>query len=80
VFSSLSELIAHMENGEVAGLDDLFCEHLKYCHPVAVIILFKLFHLFVLFEYLPRGFGLSYTVPIPKCVHDFRGISISPIM
>jgi len=83
----LSELITHMENGKAAGLDDLSCEHLKYCHPVAVIILCKLFNLFLSFEYLPRGFGLSYTVPIPKCdnrsrtvsVDDFRGIFISPI-
>ena len=84
----LSEFIDHMENGKAAGLDDLSCEHLKYCHPVAVIILCKFFNLFLLFEYLPRGSGLSYTVPIPKCdnrsrtvsVDDFSGISISPIM
>lgn len=84
----LSELIAQMEDGKAAGLDDLSCEHLKYCHPIAVIILCKLFNMFTLFEYLPRGFGLSYTVPVPKCdsrsrtltVDDFRGISISPVI
>jgi len=44
--------------------------------------------MFILFEYLPRGFGLNYTVPIPKCdsrsrsltVDDFKGISISPVI
>ena len=84
----LSELIAKMDNGKAAGLDDLSCEHLKYCHPIAIVILCKLFNIFLLVEYLPRGFGLSYTVPIPKCdnrsrglsVDDFRGISISPVV
>jgi len=84
----LSELIAKMDNGKAAGLDDLSCEHLKYCHPIAVVILCKLFNIFLLVEYLPRGFGLSYTVTIPKCdnrsrglsVDDFRGISNSPVV
>lgn len=64
---------------------------IAYCHPVAIIILCKftkLFNMFILFEYLPRGFGLNYTVPIPKCdsrsrsltVDDFKGISISPVI
>jgi len=40
--------------------------------------------------YVPDGFGLSYTVPLPKInnaslsksltVDDFRGISISPVL
>ena len=82
----ISELISQMENGKAAGLDDLSCEHLKYSHPVATVILCKLFNIFLAIEYLPRGFGLSYTVPIPKCdgralsVEDFRGISISPVV
>jgi Reverse transcriptase (RNA-dependent DNA polymerase) len=41
------------------------------------------------YHYVPRGFGLSYTVPIPKVkdckskamtCDDFRGIAISPIL
>ena len=50
----------------------------------------KLFNLMMHNGYVPRKFGQSYTVPIPKSscnlysksitVDDFRGISISPVI
>jgi len=69
-------------------LDGLQLEHLKHSHPVAVSILSKLFSLYIILGHVPTSFGLSYTVPIPKCdgrtrslsFDDFRGISISPIV
>ena len=84
----LSNLIASMKKGKAAGLDELSCEHLMYCHPIIVIILSRLFNLFIELGHVPQGFGASYTVPIPKCdgrtralsVDDFRGISISPVI
>ena len=84
----LSNLIFRMKKGKAAGLDELSCEHLMYCHPIIVIILSKLFNLFIELGHVPQGFGASYTVPIPKCdgrtralsVDDFRGISISPVI
>ena len=84
----ISNLIDDMKRGKAAGLDGLTSEHLKFSHPILAVILCKLFNLFVSCSHIPRSFGLSYTVPIPKCdgrkrsvtVDDFRGISISPVI
>jgi len=84
----LSHLINEMKSGKAAGLDKISCEHLKFSHPIVVVILCKLFNLFVAHSYIPSSFGSSYTVPIPKCdgrsksltMDDFRGISISPVI
>ena len=84
----VSTLLGNMHNGKAAGLDDLTSEHLKFSHPIIVIILCKMFNLFVSFGHIPCDFGASYTVPIPKCdgrckslnCDDFRGISISPVI
>jgi hypothetical protein len=84
----LSNLISGMKKGKAAGLDELSCEHLMYCHPIVVLILSQLFNLFIELGHVPQGFGASYTVPLPKCdgrtralsVDDFRGISISPVI
>ena len=84
----LSEMIAKMKRGKAAGFDELSAEHLKYCHPVVVILLCKLFNFYLSNGHLPASFGISYTVPIPKVdsncrqltADDFRGISISPVI
>ena len=84
----LSNLIDKMDNGKAAGLDELSSKHLKYCHPIVVCLLAKLFNLFISLAHIPDSFGKSYTVPIPKCdghtrvlsVDDFSGISESPII
>ena len=79
----LCKLIDTLSNGKAAGLDELSSEHLKFCHPVVICILSKLFNFFITTGHIPDSFGASYTVPIPKCdgrtralsVGDFRGIS-----
>lgn len=84
----LSNLLNKMKNGKAAGLDELTCEHLKYSHPIIIVILCKLFNLFVINGHVPESFGRSYMVPIPKgnvcnralTLDDFRGISISPVI
>jgi hypothetical protein len=84
----LCKLIDTLSNGKAAGLDELSSEHLKFCHPIVICILSKLFNFFITSGHIPESFGASYTVPIPKCdgrtralsVDDFRGISISPII
>ena len=73
-----------------AGLDELTCKHLKYSHPIIIVILCKLFNLFVVNGHVPESFGRSYMAPIPKgnvctgnralTLDDFRGISISPVI
>ena len=84
----VSDIVMKMKKGKAAGMDNLSCEHLQYSHPVIIIILCKLFNLFVTHGCVPDSFGRSYTVPIPKgnlynralTVDDFRGISISPVV
>lgn len=84
----INDCLYNMSNGKAPGLDEISCEHLKFSHPIVVVILCKLFNIFLLQGYIPANFGLSYTVPIPKCdvrtraltADDFRGISISPVV
>lgn len=76
--------------GKAAGLDSLTADHLHHSHPALYCLLNKLFNLMIKCGYVPHGFGLSYTVPLPKSnyasvsksltVDDFRGISISPVI
>jgi len=82
--------VASLARGKAAGLDSLTAEHLQNSHPALFSVLNKLFNLMIKHGYVPDGFGLSYTVPLPKCsnagisksltVDDFRGISISPVL
>ena len=77
-----------MKRGKAPGLDELTIEHLVNSHPVLVVILSKLFNLFVSAVHVPHGFRLSYTVPLLKedqnykgnSVDNYRAISISPVM
>ena len=62
----LSNLLNKMKNGKAVGLDELTCEHLKYSHPIIIVILCKLFNLFVVNGHVPESYGRSYMVPIPK--------------
>ena len=85
----LGNVILALSNGKAAGLDGLTAEHLHNSHPIISTLLAKLYNLMMLCCYVPAGFGLSYTVPLPKVkdcrskaltYDDFRGIAISPIL
>ena len=84
----IDKLLCKIKKGKAAGIDELSAEHLQYAHPIVIVILCKLFNLFVLTGHVPPDFGKSYTVPIPKCdssgrsmtVDDFRAIAISPVI
>ena len=84
----IDEIIFHLEKGKAAGLDGLTAEHLKFSHPIVTSLLSKLFRLMLKINYVPAGFGLGVTIPIPKhdSLHkiisydDFRGITISPVI
>jgi len=80
-------IICDLKRGKAAGLDGLTAEHLQHCLHLLPCILAKLFNLMLLHSYVPKSFGLSYTIPIPKgngnkslSTSDFRGISISPVL
>ena len=85
----VGNIIFSLSRGKAAGLDCITAEHLQNCHPIISTSLAKLFNLMMRYHYVPRGFGLSYTVPIPKVkdcrskamtCDDFRGIAISSIL
>ena len=86
----VDDSIRSLKRGKAAGLDELSAEHLIHCHPALCTVLKKLFNTIIKYGRVPSGFGLSYTVPLPKnnsaafnkslTVEDFRGISISPVI
>ena len=85
----MGDVISALKRGKAAGPDRLTAEHLSLCHPILSYILVKLFNWMLNVGHVPPQFGVSYTVPLPKCntsctkrltVSDFRGISISPII
>jgi len=60
-----------------------------FSHPVLVVIISRLFQLFLHSQYIPSSFKRSYIVPIPKpkdtrtkamMCDDYRGIAITPIL
>jgi len=61
----ISSILSKMKNGKAPGLDDISCEHLKYCHPIISMIICKLFNMIIATGHVPLAFGRSYTVPIP---------------
>ena len=82
--------VRSLKRGKAADLDELSAEHVIHSHPALYSILFRLFNAMVKFNFVPSGFGSSYTVPILKnsfahfnktvTTDDFRGISISSII
>ena len=86
--AELIDIIVHkMKRGKAAGLDGITVEHVLHSHPAIYTLLSKLFNLLLKHGFVPDSFGLSYTVPLPKCnsvtkamsTDDYRGISISPV-
>ena len=61
---------------------------MKYCHPIIVQLLSKLFDIMLIYEYVPNSFEISIMVSIPKngtskrqpSTDDYRGILINPII
>jgi hypothetical protein len=62
-------------------------EHYKLAHPSAIMILTKIFNIFLATGTVPVNFCLGITTPIPKykgykknvSTDNFRGITVSPI-
>jgi exonuclease III len=84
---SIDTIISKLKFGKAASVDNITAEHIKYCHPIIVSVLNKLFNLMLHYDYVPNDFGKSLTVPIPKNIasscsitDDYRGITISPVI
>jgi len=83
--------VYHMQRNKAAGLDDLTVEHSQFSHPALFVLLMaKLFNLFLQCGDVPNDFSRSYTIPILKdsknglskslSMDDFRGITISHVI
>ena len=66
----VGNIISGLTYGKAAGLDYITAEHLQYSHPIISTLSAKLYNLLMRCHYVPHGFGLSYTMPIPK-IKDF---------
>jgi len=81
-------MVQQLSDGKAAGIDGLTIEHIKYCHPLVIVLLKHLFNMMQQYNYVPDGFGVGLTVPIPKgdshshagSTADYRGITISPVI
>ena len=85
---SIAKIVAAIKEGKATGVDGLMAEHIKYAHPVLIVILKKLFNIMIDVGYVPSAFGCGLIIPIPKrsiysnfaSINDFRGITLSPVL
>jgi len=66
----IDELLRNMKKGRAAGIDDLSAEHLQYAHPIVIVILCKLFNLFLLTGHVPPDFGKTKTQGVTFVGHS----------
>ena len=71
----IQKAVLNLSNGKAAGYDLLTAEHLKFCHPIVLSCLTKLFFMMLKFSYVPHMFGVGITVPLPKA--DVRGLAFT---
>jgi len=84
----VGNMIQQLHVGKAAGIDGLTVEHIHYCHPIIVLLLTKLFNAIQHYDYVPHGFGVGLTVPIPEVVGykhagstaDYRCITVSSVL
>ena len=83
----VTKVLTKLKRGKAADVFGLSAEHLIFSHPSLSVVLARLFRFILLSGYMPRGFKISYIVPIPKpkeflskslSYDDIRGIAISP--
>ena len=58
--------ILNLAKGKISGFDGISAEHLKFCHPLVVLALTKLFNLMLQLEFVPSSFDYVIIIPIPK--------------
>ena len=84
----VDKAINKISNSTASSHDSISIEHFKFAHPCIVVILAKLFSIFLDVGVVPTDFCLGITTPIPKykgikknvCSDDFRGITVNPIV
>ena len=82
----VDKAILKIANNTASSHDSVTIEHFKLSHPSIVVILAKMFTIFLDLGIVPSDFGLGITTPIPKfkglkktvTTDDFRGITVNP--
>lgn len=75
-----------VKGGKAGGLDGIQVEHIKYAHPLVVLLIKALFNCMMSHSYVPNSFGVGVVVPIPKDrlldkskAENYRGITIGSV-
>jgi len=84
----VDKAIHKIDNNTASSHDNISIEHFKLAHPSIVVILAKLFTIFLDIGTVPADFCLGITTPIPKfkgfkksvTPEHFRGITVNPIV
>ena len=82
---TLTKAVDLINCNKAPGFDNLTVEYIKNAHPSLIIILVKLFTIYIHVGMVPDDFGIGHTTPIPKfkghrkCANsgDFRGITVA---
>lgn len=76
--------IKNLKLQKAAGLDGIEAEHIVYCHPIVVDLLYVLFNSILFHEYVPRDFCKGVIIPLVKDRNDdvtsssnYRAITLS---
>jgi len=80
-------LIRDLKLGKTCGPDDLSAEHLRYSHPLIVVMLKSLFRSILLRGFVPDKFGTGISIPLIKDksgdandLNNYRAITLPPIL
>jgi len=79
--------IRDLKLGKACGPDDLCAQHLRYSHPLIVVMLKSLFKSILLHGFVPDKFGTGISIPLNKDKSDdandlnnYRAITLFPII
>jgi len=79
--------IKNLKKNKIAVADHIVAEHVIYCHPCLIVLLKLLFHVMLLYGYVPNDFATGIIVPLIKdksgdltSAEYYRPITLSPVI
>jgi len=49
----VAKMVQQLSDGKAAGIDGLTIEHIKYCHPLVIVLLKHIFNIMQQYNYVP---------------------------
>lgn len=84
---TVDKCVSMLKMGKAAGIDCLMAEHIKYAHPILIVLLVTLFNILLTHSLVPDGFGQGIVIPLLKNPDldrtdsgNYRGITLSPVI